>query len=374
MLPYEGFRSVRHFASLDALRCLGIIGVIWQHNPGLPFEVMPFTDTGFSGVALFFVLSGFLITTLLLREESETGSINLRNFYIRRSLRIFPLYYAVLALYAILVFFLEKNAAGKLFFENLPYYLTYTNNWFVDLKLNDDGQRRVIFIFAWTLATEEQFYLLWPSIMRFFRRHVAVIILLSIMAADVGLEFMFGRNDLPQNATERLLRIATSPSTEICAGVLLAISLHSKKGFEFIWKALGHPRSAWIAGLMALAVINWPGPATSGWRLCQAIIFTIFVATCVVREDHGLSNILNRKVLIRIGVVSYGMYLLHMLAVNTVKLILPSIGIDSSLFSFLLAVVIAYIAAEISFRVFETPMLNLKKRFNAIRPDYTRAP
>jgi len=371
--PYEEFRSVRHFASLDALRCFGIIGVIWQHNPGFPLEVMPFTDAGISGVALFFVVSGFLITTLLLREESETGNINLRNFYIRRSLRIFPLYYAVLALYAILVFYLEKNAAGKLFFENLPYYLTYTNNWFVDLKLNEDGQRRVIFIFAWTLATEEQFYLLWPSIMKFFRRHVAIIILLSIMAADVVLEFIFGRNDLPQNTTERLLRIATSPSTEICAGVLLAISLHTKKGFEFIWKVLGHPRSAWIAGIMAFTIINWPGPANSGWRLCQAIIFTIFVAACVVREDHGLSNVLNRKILIRIGVVSYGMYLLHMLAVNTVKQILPSIGIDSSLFSFLLAVAFAYIAAEISFRFYETPMLNLKKRFNAMRPEYTRA-
>jgi peptidoglycan/LPS O-acetylase OafA/YrhL len=146
--PYEDFRAVKHFASLDALRCLGIIGVIWQHSPGLPREAMPFTDAGASGVALFFVLSGFLITTLLLREEAATGGINLRNFYIRRSLRIFPLYYAVLALYTVLVFFLEKNAAGKLFFENLPYYLTYTNNWFVDLKLNEDGQRRVIFIFA----------------------------------------------------------------------------------------------------------------------------------------------------------------------------------------------------------------------------------
>lgn len=369
MTPYEQFRSVRHFASLDALRCIGIIGVIWQHSPGIPREVMSFTDAGASGVALFFVLSGFLITTLLLREETATGNINLRNFYIRRSLRIFPLYYAVLTLYVILVLFLEKNAAGKLFFENLPYYLTYTNNWFVDLKLHEDGQRRVIFIFAWTLATEEQFYLFWPSLMKFLRRNVAIAILLVIMVSDLVLEFIFGQIDVPANTTERMLRIATSPSTEICAGVLLAIFLHSKSGFESAWKILRYRWSIWIAGGMALAIANWPGNSNAGWYLAQAITFTLFLACCVIRSDHGLAGILNNRILVRIGVVSYGMYLLHMLAVNTVRILLPRLGIESQFLTFALAVLIAYLAAEFSFRLFETPILNLKSRLGATRPE-----
>lgn len=368
LTAYDEFRAVKHFASLDALRCLGIIGVIWQHCPGIPREVMPFTDTGASGVALFFVLSGFLITTLLLREEAATGGINLRNFYIRRSLRIFPLYYAVLALYSLLVFFLEKNAAGKLFFENLPYYLTYTNNWFVDLKLNEDGQRRVIFIFAWTLATEEQFYLVWPSMMKFFRRQSAIAILIFIMIADIALDFMYGRADLPTSTTERLLRIATSPSTEICTGVLLAIFLHSKSGFYFAWKVLGHRHSAWITGLAALTIVNWQGAANAGWYLAQSLIFTLLLASCVIRHDHGLAKFLNTKVLVRIGVVSYGMYLLHMLAVNAVRTISPRLGIDNQLLIFVFAATLAYLAAEISYRNFESPILRLKKHLGASRP------
>jgi peptidoglycan/LPS O-acetylase OafA/YrhL len=82
-----------------------------------------------------------------------------------------------------------------------------------------------------------------------------------------------------------------------------------------------------------------------------------------------LANILNTKILIRIGVVSYGMYLLHMLAVNSVRVVLPRLGIDSQGLTFLLALLLAYIAAEISFRLFETPILNLKKRLGASRPE-----
>jgi peptidoglycan/LPS O-acetylase OafA/YrhL len=152
-------------------------------------------------------------------------------------------------------------------------------------------------------------------------------------------------------------------------GVLLAIFLHSRSGFEQAWKIIGHRRSAWITGAMALAIANWPGPASAGWYLAQAMVFTLFLAACVIRRDHGLANILNTKILIRIGVVSYGMYLLHMLAVNSVRVVLPRLGIDSQGLTFLLALLLAYIAAEISFRLFETPILNLKKRLGASRPE-----
>lgn len=363
MEAYERFRSVRYFGSLDALRCVGIVGVVWQHCPPIPLAATPFTDAGASGVGLFFVLSGFLITTLLLREESATGRINLRNFYIRRTLRIFPLYYAVLSLYTVLVLLLEHNAAGRLFIQNLPYYLTYTSNWFVDLIVNEDGQRRVIFIFAWSLATEEQFYLFWPSIMRFFRRRTAVIILLSVMTIGVVLKFALGTEEIPTSALERLVRIAESPSTEICAGVLLALAMHCTEGFSAIWRFLGHIWSAPISAAIALAVVLWPGRASTGWYVVQAAAFSVLVASCVIREDHGLAWFLRARILSRIGVVSYGMYLLHMLAVNSVRMILPRFGIDSPILTFVLALLLAYTSAEISYRMFESPILRLKSRF-----------
>src|SRR5204863_5681683 len=84
----------------------------------------------------------------------------LRKFYLRRALRIFPLYYAVLALYVAMVVYVERGSrAGVEFMHNLPFFATYTSNWFVTL-----GADRTIFYFAWSLATEEQFYLVWPWI------------------------------------------------------------------------------------------------------------------------------------------------------------------------------------------------------------------
>src|SRR5688572_19697502 len=93
---------------------------------------------GQTGVYLFFAISGFLITSLLIRERRTTGTISMRGFYLRRTLRILPLYYAVLLTYVIAVPILEHGPDGAEFFANLPYFLTYTSNWFV--TLGDDGR------------------------------------------------------------------------------------------------------------------------------------------------------------------------------------------------------------------------------------------
>jgi peptidoglycan/LPS O-acetylase OafA/YrhL len=312
------------------------------------------------------VLSGFLITTLLLREEDGAGSINLRNFYARRSLRIFPLYYIVLGLYSLLVVLTERNtAAGRLFFENLPFYASYTNNWFVDLVINDDGQRRVIFIFAWTLATEEQFYLLWPSAMRFLKRSNAVALLLIVLLVDVLLEFAFGRADLPTSGIERLLRIATSPPTEILMGVLLALALHSPRAFMVVWGAIGRPWSAPLAGFATMAIAMWTAASAPTWYLAQSLVLTAFVGACVVREDHGLSWLLRNRLLARVGVVSYGMYLFHMLAVNAARRGLAGVGLEEPMLAFGVALLLTYACAELSFRFIESPILRLKVHFQA---------
>src|SRR5882672_6045500 len=93
------FQKAKYFPLLDGLRAVSIVGVVWHHAGGALHFSGPLSR-GYHGVSLFFVISGFLITTLLLRERSRTGAISLRKFYLRRALRIFPLYYAVLALYA----------------------------------------------------------------------------------------------------------------------------------------------------------------------------------------------------------------------------------------------------------------------------------
>jgi peptidoglycan/LPS O-acetylase OafA/YrhL len=89
-MSHATYRTTKHFASLDGVRCCCILAVIWHHcpHPPSPANVL---ERGFLGVDMFFVLSGFLIVTLLLRERDRSGRINLKNFYVRRTLRIFPI-------------------------------------------------------------------------------------------------------------------------------------------------------------------------------------------------------------------------------------------------------------------------------------------
>ncbi len=375
MDQHQRFLGVRHFGSLDALRAFSILGVVWYHAPALPLERQITTDAGASGVALFFVISGFLITTLLLREEASRGVVSLRNFYIRRTLRIFPLYYATLLLYLGIVLVRERqgdgrlNGAGELFVHNLPYFFTYTSNWFVDQIRTRDGDHRVLFMFAWSLATEEQFYLMWPTVLRWLRRRWAMAFMLFVLAVDLGASFAFGLMKLPQNPLERAVKIAQSPSTEIILGVLLALALNHRATFGRLWSILGRSWSVplWAAGALATAML--PVPAGPGWYTLQAAVFTGLVGSCVIREDHVLARLFRFPLLVRIGVVSYGMYLLHMLAVNTVKaLVMPRLGITSPWFWSFASMAAAYLAAEASFFLFESRILRLKERFSAQRP------
>lgn len=153
--PWDKFRAQTRFGSLDGLRCFAILAVIWHHGAGLGST--GFASQGYYGVPLFFAISGFLITTLLLRERSEAGSISLRKFYARRALRIFPLYYAVLGLYAVLLWLRPSLDGTEEFFRKLPLFAVYLTNW-----INTPGMK---FGFGWSLAVEEQFYATWPVLL-----------------------------------------------------------------------------------------------------------------------------------------------------------------------------------------------------------------
>src|SRR3954454_21644367 len=127
---YRTFTERSHFGSLDGLRCISIVAVIWSHGPGQQATSV-LLGSGRLGVNLFFAISGFLITTILLRERRSTGDISLRRFYARRALRIFTSYYTALGVYVFPSRLSFPSASATAFFMSLPYFLTYTSNRFV---------------------------------------------------------------------------------------------------------------------------------------------------------------------------------------------------------------------------------------------------
>ncbi|MBI5067374.1 MAG: acyltransferase [Deltaproteobacteria bacterium] len=346
---HEAFLRARYFDALDGLRGLSILAVIWHHSG----EHTGLLARGYLGVALFFAISGLLITTLLLREQDRSGTISLRGFYVRRTLRIFPLYYAVIAIYVLLVAVLERGSpAGTTFFANLPAYLTYTSNWFVDLSSGN----RVIFYFAWSLATEEQFYLLWPSVVRYARIwFLPPIVMATLLLLGEASRWALETGLVPPDML--LARVVASVATPICLGCMAAYLLHRPAGFRAAWRVAGQWWSAPLAtALLVLALAVEATPTA-----LVALAMTCLVVACSIRPDHLLRHLLGWRALRYVGTISYGMYLLHMLSLNAARRLVPDAGAP---LRFALAAAIAILLASVSYRWFERPILALKDRLS----------
>jgi peptidoglycan/LPS O-acetylase OafA/YrhL len=348
MLTHENYLRTKYFASLDGLRCLSILMVIGFH---CQLSCTRFFHTGQYGVSLFFVISGFLITTLLLREQMTSGTISLKHFYIRRTLRIFPLYYATLFIYIGLVTLTSHGPERGAFFGNLPWFFTYTNNLFVD----KDAGEHVTFAFAWSLATEEQFYLVWPSIVRFAKRWwLPLAVILGAAAVDLFFESGTGLGWI--NFGNAGNRIVTSIATPICLGCGLAYLLHRPKGFAAARTLLANRFAAPVALL--------------GLLICYLLIFEpgmilfmlLLVGACCIRKDNGLSWVLSNPVARYIGTISYGLYLLHMIAMNGAKKVLHDPSQHGWTF-FAVTLALSIAMASASYWMYEVPFLRLKNRF-----------
>ncbi|WP_394822502.1 acyltransferase family protein [Pendulispora albinea] len=376
---YEHYLRTSRFESLDGLRCLSILPVIWHHSTPRPLPGI--LGRGPFGVDLFFSISGFLITTLLLRERrtpvssreheapasletrgygghfaGEARGISLKNFYLRRTLRIFPLYYAVLALYALRGWlFLPDSPLRDHFFRSLPFYATYTPNWFVDF----DVPHPVIFGFSWSLAVEEQFYLVWPWVVAKSRGlRAPVVFMLAAVALDFFAEHGFLAPIVDEAGSTH--RVLVGIATPICLGALVACALHARTSFAIARMVLGRRGSAPIL-LAALAVLL----AVSGTPLVSIhIVMALLVAAVCIRSDHGLARLLNAPLLRLVGVVSYGMYLFHVSAITGAKWLLPVEWCTAPMV-FFTATCVTFFAAWASYRFFETPFLSLKNRFRS---------
>lgn len=347
---HPAYRTTAYFSGLDGLRCIAILAVIWVHT-GVPLESLTLTQRAYLGVDLFFAISGFLITTLLLRERERCGGISLKAFYIRRSLRIFPLYYTVIGLYIAFVWLLEPSTpAGRQFFHNLPYFLSYTSNWFVPLE------GRVIFYFAWSLATEEQFYLVWPTVEKFMRGARAVWLAGGLLALRTTVEMAVHGNVLDMDVL--WVRIILSIHPAILGGVLLAHLLHDRHGFGLAYPLLGQRWAAPTTLAALLLAIETRLPMGVIWML-----MVILVGTVAIRETNGLARVLRWRPMVHIGMVSYGMYLMHMLSYHAVRRVLAAAGLDHQWLWFPVTVLAATLAATLSYRYYESWFLKLKDRY-----------
>ena len=344
---YDQFQTAKHIPNLDGLRGISILLVMLHHIPVVSTHFLQkLQQNGRLGVALFFAISGFLITQLALRELKSTGSFNIKNFYIRRSLRLFPLYYTVLAVVCILVCVANVYPADtrKHFAEKLPSYLFYYSNL--------TGPISGPFSLLWSLAVEEQFYLFFSLAFLFFPKTVSFSIFVILTALQFTMSLWTPYFD--DNAT--LLRLIGLPGP-IFLGVLFAYLFESVSFYNFFSRYFGN-RFALTIVITIVAFYLMTNPSARfpipDWMFNTSI--TLLVVICAICPPLF---ILGGPIMSYIGKISYGIYLIHTIVFYGIKGFVSS----NSLVVFLIGGLLTIAIASLSYEYYEKYFLNLKKRF-----------
>ena len=349
-----------HIPQLDGVRGVAILVVLAHNLHGFtspPFSSL--TRFGWMGVDLFFVLSGFLITGILLDTKSSKNYF--RNFYARRSLRIWPLYYSILVLMFVAVPLIRPQNAAEIFHRSQPWwsYPFFLQNFLVGEPSASAGPLGV----TWSLAVEELFYLGWPLFVRFFSAKWLQTVAWMVLLFSPLLRLYF---------VSRHWLVYSSPfcrADGIMAGVLLALLVRKSDFLPGRWIV-----PAWTAFLAAgpLAIAAEIGRA--GWLAysMDIIAFTGFVYVAMYSRSVWWKACMTNRFLMFTGTISYGLYLLHKLPDDVFK----ETGLLATHphVSFWVAVTLSYLLAIASWNLLEKPFLRLKGRFENATPRTDAAP
>ncbi|MDJ0630933.1 MAG: acyltransferase [Rhodobacter sp.] len=351
---FEAYKARDRFANLDGLRTVCIGAVLWHHANPLNDSTSPIFQRGFLGVDFFFVLSGYLITTLLLREAESTGRISLKNFYMRRFLRIVPVYFFVVG--AVSAYFILVKGQTQ-YLELVPYYLLFLSNFI------EDGIP--LLGITWSLSVEEQYYLLWPLLLILLPwRYILPFGLFLVFLNVAGIMGLFG--SAGHEVGPLTLKLPNATYAPIIMGSLLAYMLHHRRYYRALQTALGGRWTAlWGFGLLLILMHALPPDLRGLPNLAIHLTMTAILAALILREDSVGHGFFQTPLIARIGVVSYGIYLYHLIARDIVSRGLSAADITSEWPLFLFYSVLAYLIAEGSFRTLEA-------WFRRFRPGYAK--
>jgi peptidoglycan/LPS O-acetylase OafA/YrhL len=308
-LSTEVATKLRYNAALDGLRALAVFAVIFGHA-GIPVK------GGYHGVTAFFVLSGYLITSLLVREISVSGKINVKHFYLRRLARLGP---AMALVVAVSLVWLVAIAEP---FENYVAGLIGTLSYTTDLILALSGSQHVgdYFTWSWSLAVEEQFYLIWPFVLLLLVRVKKVwVIGAAILVAVLGLWTLKAGLGTSPGSHERMFYSPDIHADALLLGTgiaLLQYFVGNSRNVRRVSKIIG---PIGLAGLIAITCVAAGGlPILSrfdaGGFSQTAIFASAVVLWLVVVPTSVPAKILGWAPIAFLGKLSYGLYLWNVLA------------------------------------------------------------
>ncbi len=376
--------SKTYFENLDFLRFIAFFTVFAGHTALGTFFInrihidvinkfiLVFSQGG-TGVSFFFVLSGFLITYLLLIEKEKTGKINVRNFYVRRILRIWPLYYLTV-LFTFIIYPKVKVLLNNIdpIPNNIWMHLTFLSNFdIINVERNEmiSGIKRLPVMIGvnWSIAIEEQFYLVWPLLFAFIPKKFYKYIFVVIIFISAIFRYI--------NRADSLVTYfhTLAVFSDLAIGGLFAYLSINSFTFQQFFKQIKKYQIAiiYLIGFIILMYGNFIFPNKYDIAYMR-IITTIFFAFIITEQnfsEHSIYKLGKIKFITRLGKYTYGLYLIHPIGIQAVAIVLYKIlklnemHATTQLIYIFSAFIVSIIIGFISYTYYETPFLKLKNKF-----------
>lgn len=366
-----------YYPSLDGLRFFGFLLVFLHHvyqttyidNPVGNFFVTIFRTNGWVGVDLFLILSGFLVTTLFLKERAEFGNFSLKNFFLRRALRIWPLYYLALFVGFFAVPFIVGQLSDTYYQSQIKgefwWYFLFLGNWYT--VFNDYSVFRNIGL-LWTISLEQQFYFVWPFILltaKSFRVLLFYCIFLIVGAVFLrwGLfQFDIQHPDIYVNTLARM-------DTLVFGSLLAAVNFYKPNLKNYIRPFLNLPML--ILVLLIFFIFLFETGAIriylvrhSIWGYIVLGLFMGYFIVASLNTKSLVARFLSQKSLVWLGKISYGLYVWHILAIDTTRFLTAKTPL--AFLEPVIALPLAILISWVSYRFFEVKFLKLKDKFTKI--------
>lgn len=363
-----------HFKNLDTIRFIAASMVVtahvilpafkyWNIENSIAWSFLSFIGSGSLGVQIFFVLSGFLISYLLIKEHEKQQAISLKKFYMRRILRIWPLYFLVMLFSFLIIPYLKSFQGNVIHFEDLPYYLSFTSNFAV---LHNIGSETIAKSITWSIAIEEQFYVFWPLLFLFPKRTWLFSILFIIL-------FSLGFQIIHSDEYYVLYLHTISLLSDLAIGGLLAFLIKDSKKIKSFFENATNITHLFL--FAAPLIIFFYGEGIFHFqygvilqRFSMSLSIALLISAQALSKKHSVFHLSNWKCATRLGKYTYGIYLIHPIVVELITMVVFYLKIPNTSFISAMAIgltifIVSVLLSIISYKYYESRFLKIKEKY-----------